>query len=137
MDKTLLSLVIIFFIAFVVFTSAFFVNKPLSRVTRASITNKTVDVPQTLIFAWPLAIPANGKDESTITVFARNSETEGLAGKPVNLTSTTGSVQESVVTTDSNGKATFHLTSRTKGVAEIEIMVDNIKIQKPLSVSFE
>ena len=137
MDKTLLSLVLIFFIAFTVFVSSFVLRQPISQVTRAAVEDKTVSANDSLIFAWPLTVRANGTDESIVTIFVRNVATDGLTGKPVTLTSSLGKVSESVVITNNDGKAIFHLSSQAKGLAEIEVMVDNIKIPKPISISFE
>jgi hypothetical protein len=137
MDKTLLSFVLIFFIAFTIFVSSFVLRQPISQVTRAASEDKTVSANDSLIFAWPLTLKADGQDESTITVFVRNASTDGLVGKPVTLTSNLGKINETVVITNNDGKAIFHLTSQAKGLAEIEVMVDNIKIPKPISVAFE
>lgn len=122
--------------AFIVFISVFFINQPLTQVTRA-VEDKSVSAPHSLIFAWPLTVQADGQSETVITIFARNVNSEALSGKPVSINTSLGTVKETAVVTDTDGKATFHVSSLGKGVAQIEAIVDNIKIPKSISVEFE
>jgi hypothetical protein len=136
MDKTLLSLLLVFFLAFTIFTSIIIFGKPLAQYTRAS-QDTTVSAQSSLIFAWPLNVEANGQSISTITVFARTNTGKSIPDKQVRLTTSIGAVKQPETTTDSEGKALFQLTSSTAGLAEIQAIVDNITIDKSISVKFE
>lgn len=135
MDKTLLGLLMIFFLAFTIFITFVLFNDQLTTVTRAS--TEVVSSDKSLIFAWPLSLQADGKTESEITVFVRNEEGKGISDKTVRITSALGEVKEQSATTDKTGKAIFHITSTTPGLAEIETVVDNNPIRKKVSIKFE
>lgn len=134
MDKTINRLFIIFFLAFGLFISYVVLNKPLTKLTRASTDGK-VSPQNSLVFAWPLQTAVN--QPTSITIFARNYNGRAIPNKTVRVTSTFGKIQQSTVVTDAEGKAVFTLTADTPGVAEIEAIVDNIKIQRTISVQFE
>ena len=135
MDRTLVSMLSLFFFSFFIFSTYVVLNKPLTKYTRASEELRT-SAQSSLIFAWPLQVKANSKG-TTVTVFARNVNGRALAGKPVTINSSFGTIKESLATTDSEGKSLFYITSSTAGVAEFEAIVDNIKIQRKISVKFE
>lgn len=136
MDKTFAGLAFLFFLSFTLFVSFIILNRPVTQLSRAT-PFATVSAENSLIFAWPLTAAADGRAESTVTVFVRNNNSQALGGKQVSVDSTIGTTREAVVTSDRDGKAVFHLTSTAKGVAEITAMVDNIRIQKSVSVKFE
>ncbi len=133
-DQTLRRLFIVFFLGFALFTSYVFLSKPLTKLTRASEELKP-SIQNSLVFAWPLKTTI-GK-QSVITVFARNYQGRGIVGKQVELSTTLGSIQHASATSDSQGMVKFVLSSSTPGVAEIKVMVDNIGIQRTISVQFE
>jgi hypothetical protein len=135
MDKTLLGLLMIFFLAFTIFMTFIIFNDQLTTVTRAS--TDIVSADKSLIFAWPLTLKADGKTESEITIFVRNDEGKGISDKFVKLTSSVGEVKEPSVSTDKAGKAIFHLSSSKVGIAELETLVDNNPIRKKVSIKFE
>ncbi len=135
MDKTLLGLLMIFFLAFTVFITFVVFNDQLTAVTRAS--TDVVSQEKTYTFAWPLSLVADGKAESEITVFVRNDEGKGVSGKTVRLSSPVGTIKEPSVVTNTNGKAAFHISSSNPGVAEIEVVVDNNPIRNNVSIQFE
>ncbi|OGK52365.1 hypothetical protein A2966_01710 [Candidatus Roizmanbacteria bacterium RIFCSPLOWO2_01_FULL_41_22] len=136
MDKYLTGLVLIFLLAFTIFTSYVLLNKPLTRLTRATQT-AAFKPENSLIFAWPLTLKADGEAATTVNVFVRTEEGDGLANKQVKLQTTLGIVKEAFVSSDQSGKTEFHVVSTTKGVAEIVAIVDNIKIPKSVSIKFE
>lgn len=135
MDKTLLGLLMIFFLAFTIFMTFVIFNDQLTTVTRAS--TDIVSADKSLIFAWPLTLKADGKTETEVTIFVRNDEGKGISDRAVRLTSSVGTVKEAGATTDKAGKALFHLSSTTPGIAEIETVVDNNPIRKKVSIKFE
>lgn len=135
MDKTLVGLMMIFFLAFTVFITFVVFNEQLSTVTRAS--TDFVSAEKSLVFAWPLSLKADGVEESEITVFIRSEDGRSIEGKTVTLETTLGEVLEDTVVTDKGGKALFTLTSSSPGVAEITAIVDNSTVTRTVSVKFE
>jgi len=136
MDNKLLGLTFIVIAAFAIFLGFVFLNKPLSQLIRAS--GETDPSSQnSLIFAWPLQVVADGKSTSEVTIFVRDQDGRGLAGHEVSVTASSGSIQEGLLTTDDQGKAIFHVSSQTPGVAKIEALVDNTKLQRSISVQFQ
>jgi hypothetical protein len=134
MDKKLLGMMMLFFLAFTIFMSFILFNDQLTSVTRASTDIIASD--KSLIFAWPLEVAADNTETSEVTVFVRNDEGRGISDKTVRLSTTVGSVQEAGVITDANGKAIFTISSGTPGVAEITAVVDNITIQRTVTIKF-
>ena len=136
MDRTLFNMMIVFFLSVGLFASYVLLNKPLTRLTRAS-TEGTPSAQNSLMFAWPLKVSADGKTPITITVFARNYNGRAIPGKSVTLTTNFGKLQQTTITTDTEGKSLFRITSDSPGVAEIKAMIDNIEVQRTISVKFE
>ncbi len=137
MDKKLVGLMLIFLLAFTLFTSLMVFNKPLTRLTKA----KEEFLPSaetSLIFAWPLSTKTDEKSSAMVNVFVRNMNNFPLANKKVSLTTSLGQITEIQSVTDKSGKATFKLSSNTAGVAELTAIVDNqIQIKQKVSVKFE
>jgi hypothetical protein len=137
MDKKLLSLASLFFLTFGIFAAVVVFNKPLTQLTRAKEDTEP-SAANSLLFAWPLKVPADGKQLSEITVFVRSTGTKPISNKTVSLTSSLGSVKESSQTTDSEGKAVFHLTSEAAGVAEVTATLDGaLKLNQTVTIKFE
>lgn len=137
MDKKLLILGIIFIITVVAYIVITIFKIPIFSFTQAANENRPADIGTSLIFAWPLELPANGTERSEVTVFVRDTEGRGIPEKAVRLTSNLGDIQGNGSATDNQGKAVFYITSTTNGVAQIEAFVDNRKLQKTISVQFE
>lgn len=135
MDKTLLGLMMIFFLAFTIFITFVVFNEQFTSAARAS--NQIVSPDKSLVFAWPLALKADGKTESEVRVFIRDEDGKAVADRPVRLESSMGTVKEASVSTDNQGLAVFHMSSNTPGVAEIQSFVDNSPIRKKVSIKFE
>lgn len=136
MDKKLATLGAVLFISFLIFAVYIFFDGTPSTLIRAS-ESTTPSVQTSLVFAWPLTVTADGVSESEITVYIRNKDNKGVAAKPVSIQTDLGVVKEKIVTSDSDGKAVFHLTSSEKGIAEIVSLVDNKKLLRKVSVKFE
>lgn len=136
MDKKLIGLSTLFILAFLLFTGYVFFSGSLNVLTRASNVNNQPSNQSSLIFAWPLSVPADGETESEVTVFIRNAEGKGLEGHQVQITSSIGSISPSQVSTDTEGKAVFKLSSTTPGVAELDATVDNSELLRKISVEF-
>jgi hypothetical protein len=135
MDKTLLGLMMIFFIAFTIFITFVVFNKQFTSAARAS--NQTISSEKSLMFAWPLDVKADGKTVSEITIFVRDDDGKAVPDKNVRVQTTVGDLQETGAVTDKGGKVLFHVSSATPGVAEIQAVVDNTPIRRKISVKFE
>jgi hypothetical protein len=137
MDKTLSALLVLFFLSFTIFVSLVFFNKPLARFTRAK-EDFLPSASNSLMFAHPLTVAADGAAESTVNVFIRSEKGMPVKEQKVTLNVSSGSVKEPEVTTDDQGKATFHITSDTAAVADIEAYVGgSLKLTQKLSVKFQ
>ncbi|MBI4004581.1 Ig-like domain-containing protein [Candidatus Roizmanbacteria bacterium] len=137
MDKKLLSLISIFFLAFGIFTAAIVFEKPLTQLTRAKEEARASET-ASLLFAFPLNAKADGISTATITVFARANTNRPIVSRTVKLTTTVGKIKQNSQLTDNDGKATFLLTSDTPGLARIEAVVDNqVKLSQKITVNFE
>lgn len=136
MDKRLLWMSVLFFVAFAVFTGYVFFNGSINRITRAA-EDTAPSLQQSLIFAWPLTVEANGNAETEVSVFIRNNDNKALDAQLVKISSSLGTVQEGQILTDAEGKATFHVSSEAVGVAQIEAFVDNRRLLRNITVQFE
>lgn len=137
MDRKLLIISIFFIVAFVLFSGFIVFREPIGRFTRAANITSRPSAQTSLIFAWPLTVKADGQSKSEVTVFVRDSDGRGLAEKPINLTASIGNIDTPRAITDATGKAVFNITSTTTGVAKIEALVDNVNLQRSLTVKFE
>ena len=135
MDKTLLGLMMIFFVAFTVFITFVVFNKQFTSAARAS--NQIISSEKSLMFAWPLDLKADGKETTLLTIFIRDEDGKAIPDKTVRIQSSIGTVREPASVTDKGGKALFHITSDAAGVAEIQALVDNTPIRRKISVKFE
>ncbi|MFN4212908.1 MAG: Ig-like domain-containing protein [Microgenomates group bacterium] len=137
MDKKLTGLMLIFFLAFSLFTSFMIFNKPLSRLTRAK-EEFIASADTSLVFAWPLTAKADNQSSVMVSIFVRNFNNIPLPNKKVSLTTNLGTVTEIQPITDKAGKATFKLNSNTPGIAQLTAVVDNqIQLKQKVSVKFE
>ncbi len=137
MDKRLLALSAVFFVAFLLFVSAVVFDKPLTQLTRA----KEETLPSgenSLLFAWPLTAKADGSTPIKVNVFVRSRTKRLISGKTVTLTTTLGNISPASSISDKNGETAFTVTSTSPGTAEITGTIDNsTPLQKTLTVKFE
>ena len=137
MDKKLFALITLFFISFAFFAILTVFYKPITQFTRAK-EDAIASAERSKIIAWPLALKADGTQQSVINIFIVSESDKPLSNKVVNLITSLGQLKDSQVTTDNGGKATFYLTSTTPGIAEIEASISpNVKLIKKISVKFE
>lgn len=136
MSKNLVGLMVLFFFSFVLFATMVIFREPIGRITRAKEDLATSER-NTVVLAWPLRLPADGKSKCKITVFVRSTNGKPLSNKNVTLTSSSGAIDPSLVISDKEGKAEFQLSSSTPGIAEIEATADNLKVIQKISVKFE
>jgi len=137
MDKKLFALIALFVISFAFFAVLTVFNKPITNLTRAK-EDVSSSAERSRMIAWPLSVKANGTSQSLINVFVVSESDKPLSNKVVTLTNSLGQLRETAATTDNNGKVTFHISSTTPGIAEIEAIIEpNIKLPKKVSIKFE
>lgn len=138
MDRKLVGLSVLFFVVFVSFVGYLFLSgNPNTSVTRASNINTTVSTNDSLVFAWPLLIPADGETQSTVTIFVRNSNGQGIPSKNISVSTTLGTFDVSTGVTNSEGRVDFTLTSSELGIAEVTAQADNLALSRSVTVEFE
>jgi len=136
MEKKLAGLISIFFLTFFVLVSVVVFNKPLSRFTRAAEDSRT-STSKSLIFAWPLSAQVADSKTIKIDVFVRSESGIPIPKRKVVVSSTHGEVSPKVRLSDNTGKASFSLTSKTIGTAQISATIDNSPpISQKVSVKF-
>jgi hypothetical protein len=137
MDKKLLTISSLLIITFLVFTGYLLFNGPISNFTRAANQGGSVSPSNSLVFAWPLTIAADGRSTSSVTVFLRDGEGRGIAQQRVTISTTIGSIDSETKVTDPDGKVVFEIFSTTPGVANLEFFIDNRKLEKSITVQFK
>lgn len=137
MDKTLITLTIVFFLSFVVFTTIVVFNKSVGNVIKAK-EDYLPSSKNSIILAWPLTIKADGKSESVISVFVRSQSNKPVTSKVVRLSTTLGTIKEPEMITNKEGVSIFHLVSNKSGTAELSAVVDQTTpIDHKITVKFE
>ncbi len=136
MDKKLQIILLIFFLSFSLFATIIFFNQPISRFTRAKEDSEP-SASNSLVFAYPLIVKADGKSASTINVFIRSENGLPIKNRRVTIGTSLGILQKTLFTTDAQGKATTTLVSELPGTAEINVMFDSVPLAQKLSVKFE
>lgn len=124
----------LFILAFIVFITFILFNDQIVGATQAS--NKQVSSTNSLIFAWPLEVSADGVTSSEITVFVRTDEGQAVPDKIVQLSTNVGTINEQSMITDNSGKALFTIQSATPGIAQIQAVADGIQLQRTVSIQF-
>jgi len=128
---------VIFFLSFGIFTSIVLFNKsPLTQFIRAE-KELTPSARNSLVFAYPLTVKADGVSKNKVTIFVRNEANNVIPNKPVTISTTLGEPVEKVITTGKDGKAEFNITSITPGIAEITASVSNVTLLQKVTVKFE
>ena len=114
-----------------------FFNKPLAKFTRAK-EDYTPSTQSSLVFAYPLLVKADGTSKSLINVFIRSDKGIPVKDQKLTITSNLGTLSETEITTDDQGKATTQLSSTEKGVASIEVLIGGVsKLTQKLSIKFD
>lgn len=79
--------------------------------------------------ATPDQLPRDGASQSTITVHVRDAQVRPVSGQRLSVASTVGSVSQSDVVTNADGRATFVFTAPTAGT------VGNLAVVQAIPVS--
>lgn len=137
MDKKLAGLISFFFLTFFVFISVLVFGKPLSRFTRAA-EDYQPSAEKSLIFAWPLSAGTTISDTVKIDVFVRSESGKPIPTREILMNTTMGTITPKIALSDKNGKATFSLSSQTRGTTEISAVIDNtVPVTQRASVKFD
>ncbi|PIY69038.1 hypothetical protein COY90_02685 [Candidatus Roizmanbacteria bacterium CG_4_10_14_0_8_um_filter_39_9] len=139
MDKTMGVLLVIFFLSFVIFISVVLLggNSSLVKFTRAK-EDFLPSATNSLVFAYPLTVKADGKGVSTVNIFVRSDKGMPIKDQKVSATAEVGTFKEADATTDDQGKAIMHISSSTPGVANIVVSVGGtLTLTQKISVKFE
>ena len=90
------------------------------------------------LFASPVSANATGTDAIRITVILMNSQGLGISGQKVSLkASGPVTVREITPLTDTFGRATFDLTSGTRGDFTVSAFVGGITLPQTVSVAYQ
>lgn len=136
MDKKLLMLAVIFFLAFSINLSLIVFENPISRAIKAK-DEHNVSYANSMMFAWPYLVTADGKGSSLITVFVKSDVGAPIANKQVTLQTNLGDLSDTSVMTDNTGKAEFTITSLVEGDALVEALIDNNKLTNNVTIKFK
>ncbi len=137
MDKKLLTISSLLIITFLIFTGYLLFSGPIGNFTRAANQGGAASPSNSLVFAWPLTVPADGRSTSSITVFLRDSEGRGISQQKVTIAASIGVADETTKVTDPDGKVIYKLSSTTAGVANLDFFIDNRKLEKSITVQFK
>lgn len=132
-------LLVVFFLSFTIFISVVLLSgdSSLVKFTRAK-EDFLPSAANSLVFAYPLTVKADGKSESTVNIFVRSEKGMPVKDQKVSASSDVGTFREVDATTDDQGKASMHIASSTSGVANIEVLVGGtLKLTQKISVKFE
>lgn len=127
------SLWILTLILFGVVAMYFLLTGPLSKLTRASVSGKPSQT-QSMIFAQPLTMKADGVASSKIDVFISTDDGKPVPNKIVDVTTSAGVLSPSSATTDGEGHAVFSLKLSSPGLASISYSVDKVSFPQTVSV---
>jgi hypothetical protein len=136
MEKKLQVILLLFFLSFSLFIIMVFFNQPISKFTRAK-EDLNPSATNSLLFAYPLTVKADGKTASAISVFIRSENGLPSKNRRVTINSTLGILKETSLITDEEGKAATTLVSPTSGVAEITALFDAVPLAQKLTIKFE
>lgn len=139
MDRKLGGLLLVFFLLFTVFATVILLSSSgqLVTFTRASADNKPSET-NSLLFGYPLMVKPDGITKSTINIFLRSANGTPVKDQKVTVTTTHGTLSDTEVTTNDQGKATVSLTATTPGTAAIEAFIGGTsKMSQALSIQFK
>lgn len=138
MDRKLGGLLVVFFLLFTVFATVILLSTSgqLVTFTRASADNKPSET-NSLLFGYPLMLKADGNTKSTINIFLRSANGTPIKDQKVTISASHGTLSDTEVTTNDQGKATVTITSSTPGTAAIEAFIGGTtKMSQALSIQF-
>lgn len=135
-DKRFMYLGIATFVMLFVAAVYFILTGPFASLINA---NPTVAASEnnTLIFAHPLTIKADGVDTSKIDIFVASVDGKPLSNKVVDVVASSGQVTPQKSATDSTGHVSFNLTMTNQEVSTVTFTVDSKSFSRKVTVKGE
>lgn len=115
-----------------VYFSTAVLPKALVTLTKASGSSK-VSASRSFLIGEKVLAEADGKDTCVVSVFALDSDGQGVAKKQINLS---GADNELTGITDTNGKVSFKITSSVAKQMELTANIGGSSLSKTLTVTF-
>jgi hypothetical protein len=132
-----LSLLTIFIVLLLFFTSFFFLYGAKYLIGRANISQQSFSVDNSYLFVSPLRALANNQEKIRLTVYILNNQGLGVIGKSVFLSNDLAlSVEVIQGVTDAFGKAIFDISSSKAGEYYLEVKVDGKLLPQKAHLTF-
>lgn len=116
----------------VYFMAVSVVPQVLVTLTKAAPASKVL-LDKSYFIGGKLLAKADGKDDCVVNVFALDASGKGVVGKSVEVS---GMTEALIGMTESDGKASFKITSVTEGQFKLTAMIDGVPVGKVVSVTF-
>jgi len=140
MKKSVLILIVVFFLLFSLAGLVFFISQRTTFFGRAYTprgTSGLVSVENSYLFASPLTARADGQEKIRLTVFLLDSSGRGVAGMPVFLGQDERlTIYPTQPLTDELGRAFFDISATTAGTYLIEARAENKVLPQRLKLTF-
>ncbi|MBI2465308.1 Ig-like domain-containing protein [Candidatus Shapirobacteria bacterium] len=114
--------------------AAYVVPKALVTMTKAAPAT-VISLEDSKILGERILAKADGKDKCVINVFIMDKNGKGVLGKQVSLEGM-DVILPSIVTTNSDGKATFSMTSVKEGTFKLTAKVGGSPLSREVKVTF-
>lgn len=131
------TLMVVLAVTALVFTYAmavYVVPRALVTMTKAAPAS-VVSLTNSKLIGQKILAKADGKETCLVNVFVLDSSGKGVANKPVSLEGL-ASIEPAEVQSDSEGRATFRMTSATQGTFKLTATVSGASLPGELKVTF-
>jgi len=116
------------------YMAAYVVPNAFVTMTKAAPATK-VSIADSYFLADKILARADGQDEARVNVYVMDATGKGVAGKGVQVAGAE-SVEPEIVATNSEGKASFKLKSKTEGQFKITAEIEGVEIDRTITVTF-
>jgi hypothetical protein len=106
----------------------------LVTLTKAAPASK-ISIPESRVLGEKILAKADGIDKCVVNVFLMDADGKGVAGKKIELSGSKG-IKVIKDTTDSDGKASFAVTSKEEGQFTLTASVGGSMLAKGVVVTF-
>ena len=114
--------------------AAYVVPRAMVTMTKAAPAT-VISLGDSRVLAEKILARADGKDKCSVNVFVMDKNGKGVAGKQVSMEGLDGIVP-TVATTNSDGKATFTMTSTKEGTFKLTALVGGSPLPREVKVTF-
>jgi hypothetical protein len=130
-------LIIIIILSLALIASVFIVIRTTTTYQRAATSTTSIVLENSYLFASPLQAKADNKEKIRITVFLLDGRGLGVSSQTVSLNlPKTITIQSQQEVTDSNGKATFDISSSTAQTANITATTGSSHLPQNVKIIF-